>query len=105
MNEEEYLKIFRENEQEYFERNFASKTFYEAIYDSSREAVIKLLQANISFIFLKDSLNILIKDEEFYKTLKKEDKKMLNDMVESAEYIISRIEEIIMPIIEALNGN
>lgn len=62
-----------------------------------------LLQAQISFIFLKDSLNALKKEKDFFETLKKEDKEILNNMTECIEYINSQIEEILQPMIKALS--
>lgn len=102
MQEEEFKKEFIQNEKEYFERNFATKSFHEAIYSSSRKAIIKLLQAQIAFIFLKDSFILLKNENDFYKKLKKEDKETLNIMIKSADYIISKIEEILQPMLKGL---
>lgn len=103
MKEEEFKKEFIKNEKEYFAKNFSERPFHEAIYNSSRKAIIMLLQAQISFFFLKDSLNVLKKEKDFFETLKNEDKEILNNMIEFIEYIISQIEEILQPILKALS--
>ncbi|MGN0014995.1 MAG: hypothetical protein ACI37T_06205 [Candidatus Gastranaerophilaceae bacterium] len=60
------------------------------------------MQTTILFMFLKDSFINLKKDELFFKTLNKEDKKSLNLMIKSIECIILKLEEILLPLSEGL---
>lgn len=97
---EEFKKELLDKKKEYFENNFMNKPFYEAIYESSRKAILHLVRAYVSFIFLKDSLFLFKKDRKFFKKLEKEDKKTLNIIIKSTEYMIIKIEEILFPLIK-----
>lgn len=100
---EEFKKEFAKNEKKYFEKNFLTKPFYEALYENSRRAIIKLLQAQMSFIFLNDSIIFLMKHEEFFNTLGHKDKKRLKEMTKDIECIISDLDKILLPILKELS--
>ena len=103
MDEQLFIKELTKANDKYFKKHFSDKDIDTSLYNAFVDCLKMLLQTNLKFVFLENSIITVKNNKAFWRKTDKKTKESINIILKEIEMINDDITNLLVPISEYLS--